>query len=86
MAFILDIDLDYFQFFKNPIGRLEEVLQFARRPVDFIVDKHHKVVKRWDTAIKKGIIRAPTFILHVDEHHDMLSEHPPMQFGSLRKT
>ncbi len=83
MAFILDIDLDYFHLFKNPIDRLEEVLEFAGRPVDFIVEKHHEVVKRWDSAIKKGVIDPPTFILHVDEHHDMLSEHPPMQFGNF---
>ncbi len=29
------------------------------------------------------MIEVPTFILHVDEHHDMLSEHPPVLFGNF---
>ena len=74
MSCILDIDLDYFRLFNDPIRRLDKVLGWARRPVDVIVDEHHKVLKHWDRAIEKGVIEAPTFILHVDEHHDMLSE------------
>ena len=74
MSCILDIDLDYFRLFNDPIRRLDKVLGWARRPVDVIVDEHHKVLKHWDRAIGKGVIEAPTFILHVDEHHDMLSE------------
>lgn len=83
MSCILDIDLDYFRLFNDPIGRLDEVLGWARRPVDVIVDEHHKVLNHWDRAIETGVIEAPTFILHVDEHHDMLSEQPPVQFGNF---
>ena len=52
MSCILDIDLDYFRFFNDPIRRLDEVLEWARRPVDLIVDEHHEVLKHWDTAIR----------------------------------
>ena len=83
MSCILDIDLDYFRLFSDPIRRLDEVLEWARRPVDLIVGEHHKVLKHWDRAIAKGAIKAPTFILHVDEHHDMLSERPPVLFGNF---
>ena len=83
MSCILDIDLDYFRLFNDPIRRLDEVLGWAGRPVDLIVDEHHKVLKYWDRAIEKGVIEAPTFILHVDEHHDMLSEQPPVLFGNF---
>jgi len=83
MSCILDIDLDYFRLFSDPIRRLDELLEWARRPVDFVVDEHHKVLKHWDRAIAKGVIGAPTFILHVDEHHDMLSEQPPVLFGNF---
>ena len=83
MSCILDIDLDYFRLFNDPIRRLDEVLEWARRPVDLTVDKHHKVLKHWNRAIAKGVIKAPTFILHADEHHDMLSEQPPVLFGNF---
>ena len=83
MAFILDIDLDYFPLFEEPVCRLDEVLEWAERPVDFIVDEHHKVMKPWVAAIKNNVIETPTFVLHVDEHHDMLSEHRPVQSGNF---
>ena len=56
MSCILDIDLDYFRLFNDPIRRLDKVLGWARRPVDVIVDEHHKVLKHWDRAIEKGVI------------------------------
>ena len=68
MSCILDIDLDYFRLFSDPIRRLDEVLEWARRPVDLIVDEHHQVLKYWARATANGVIEAPTFILHVDEH------------------
>ncbi len=83
MSCILDIDLDYFRLFSDPIRRLDAVLEWARRPVDLIVDEHHKVLNHWDRAIEKGVIEAPTCILHVGEHHDMLSEQPPVLFGNF---
>ncbi len=83
MSFIVDIDLDYFRLFKAPLRRLDQVLKCAGRPVDFIVDHHHEVVERWETAISEGIIGTPTFILHIDEHHDMLGEQLPMNLGNF---
>ena len=56
MSFIVDIDLDYFRLFKDPLRRLDQVLKCAGRPVDFIVDHHHQVVERWEAAISEGII------------------------------
>lgn len=44
---------------------------------------HHEVLDHWESAIKVGRIDHPTFILHVDEHHDMLSEQRPIQFGNF---
>jgi len=83
MSFILDLDLDYFGLFKYPVKRLDAVLHWARRPIEVIVDHHHKVLDHWDSAVKAGRIDQPTFILHVDEHHDMLSEQRPIQFGNF---
>ncbi len=34
MTSILDIDLDYFRFFDDPLDRLHGLLNWARRPVD----------------------------------------------------
>ena len=83
MSLILDIDLDYFPLFKDPIGRFDKILSWAARPVDLIVDLHHKALTQWSEVIEKGIIESPIFILHVDEHHDMLSETPPIQYGNF---
>ena len=74
MSSILDIDLDYFSIIDNPIEHLHDLLKWARRPVDFIVEKHHMVLKRWKGSVRKGVISPPTHILHVDEHHDMMDE------------
>ena len=71
MSCILDIDLDYFRLFNDLVRRLDEVLEWADRPVDFVVGQHHHVVKHWSAAIKRGLIETPTFIVHADEHHDM---------------
>jgi hypothetical protein len=39
---ILDIDLDYFRFFDDPVARLDEMLAWAGRPVDAVFDEHHE--------------------------------------------
>jgi hypothetical protein len=80
---ILDIDLDYFPLLAQPLRELDKVLRWAGRPVDFVVEHHHEAYRRWIDLIKKGIIGAPRLILHLDEHHDMLSEVPPAQFGNF---
>ena len=74
MSSILDIDLDYFGTADDPVRRFEKLLKWAGRPVDVIVDQHHHVLRRWKAAIKRGRLSAPTHILHVDEHHDMMNE------------
>ncbi|MBN1629680.1 MAG: UPF0489 family protein, partial [Thermoleophilia bacterium] len=69
---ILDIDLDYFNLADDPVQRLRELLAWAGRPVDFSVDKHHHALRRWRASVKRGRLAAPTHVLHVDEHHDMM--------------
>lgn len=74
MSSILDIDLDYFVILDDPTKRLKDILEWANRPIDFIVEEHHRVLRRWEVYIKKGMISPPRYILHVDEHHDMMDE------------
>ena len=83
MSAILDIDLDYFRFFDSPVERLDELLAWADRPVDALFDEHHEAFKFWIHAVSRGAIDTPEFILHVDEHHDMLGERPPANFGNF---
>jgi SEC-C motif len=82
MTSILDIDLDYFRFFNDPLERLTDLLGWANRPVDRIVVHHHESLKYWIHAIHERSLAAPRFILHVDEHHDMLGERKPIGFGN----
>ena len=74
MSSILDIDLDYFNLVESPIQRLVELLAWADCPVAFIVENHHKAFARWKNRVKRGMLAPPTYILHVDEHHDMMDE------------
>ena len=74
MSSILDIDLDYFAILDNPVKRLNDLLNWSNRPVEIITEKHHRVLREWKKLIKKGIISPPRYILHVDEHHDMMDE------------
>jgi hypothetical protein len=83
MSVILDIDLDYFNYFTDPLERLGKLLSWAGRPVDAIVEKHHEALRLWSEAVRKGEIDAPHWILHVDEHHDMMGERPPTSFGNF---
>ena len=74
MCSILDIDLDYFNIMEEPVQRLNRLMTWAGHPVDFIVEKHYAVLKRWREHIRKRGLPYPTHILHVDEHHDMMDE------------
>ncbi len=76
MSSILDIDLDYFNAVKDPVGHLKELLRWAGRPADFLVERHHEAFARWKSRIRQGSLSSPLHILHVDEHHDMMDEHP----------
>jgi hypothetical protein len=83
MTVILDIDLDYFALFKQPVPWLEKILAWAERPVDFMVRHHHEAFRQWRRMGEDGAIRPPHLIIHLDEHHDMMSETPPVNFGSF---
>ena len=83
MSVILDIDLDYFRLFNRPLHQLDTLLDWAARPVDFIVEHHHQAYLRWVTMVKGRLISSPELIIHADEHHDMLSENRPVQFGNF---
>jgi len=83
MSVILDIDLDYFPLFEQPIAELERLLTWARRPVDFVVEHHHEAYTRWKRIVAADIVEPPHLIIHADEHHDMMSERPPPNFGSF---
>jgi hypothetical protein len=83
MSVILDIDLDYFGLFARPIAELERLLTWAGRPVDFVVEHHHEAYARWRRMASTGSIEQPHLIIHADEHHDMMSERPPANFGSF---
>ncbi len=83
MTSILDIDLDYFRFFDDPVDRLADLLGWANRPVDRLVEHHHESLEYWILAIQERSLTVPRFILHVDEHHDMLGERKPISFGNF---
>jgi hypothetical protein len=83
MSVILDIDLDYFRFLDGPLERLNELLAWAGRPVDAIFKDHHEALRFWTDAVEEGVIDTPQFILHVDEHHDMLCDRLPINAGNF---
>lgn len=83
MSSILDIDLDYFGLLDDPAGELDRLVRWAGRPVDAVVERHHHAFRAWRHAVKRGILDEPRFILHVDEHHDMLGESPPVNLGNF---
>lgn len=83
MSVILDIDLDYFGLFERPVAELERLLAWAQRPVAFVVQHHHEAYPRWKQMVAAGAIGRPDLIIHVDEHHDMMSERPPISFGNF---
>ena len=74
MSSILDIDLDYFNLMDNPVQRLSQLLAWAACPVTFVVESHHQAFRRWIRCVEKGSLPEPRYILHVDEHHDMMDE------------
>ena len=78
MLSILDIDLDYFNLAEDPTAALKDLLAWAGRPVDFIVERHSHVLRRWK---RRGA--APSHILHVDEHHDMMDEEPATNIANV---
>ena len=83
MSVILDMDLDYFPLFDQPLAELERLLTWAGRPVDFVVEHHHEAFKRWKRMVATHVVQPPHLIIHADEHHDMLSERPPANLGNF---
>jgi hypothetical protein len=83
MSVILDIDLDYFGLFEQPIAELERLLTWAGRPVDFVVEHHHEAYTRWKQMAAAHLVHPPHLLIHADEHHDMLSERPPASSGNF---
>ena len=83
MLSILDIDLDYFNLAGNPTAALKDLLSWAGRPVDFVVERHSHVLRRWKRRGPAGAGFAPSHILHVDEHHDMMDESPTTNIGNV---
>lgn len=75
MLSILDIDLDYFNQIPDAAKRFEQMLNWAACPVSFVVDRHNHAFARWKKKWQASNI-APSHILHVDEHHDMMSMQP----------
>ena len=83
MSSILDIDLDYFNLIRDPLSRLYALLEWAQCPVAFIIEKHHQGLRLWKDRVKSGRLSIPSFILHVDEHHDMMDENSHPNIGNL---
>jgi len=73
MHSILDIDLDYFNQMPDPASCLEQLLNWAACPVSMIVECHNHAFARWRKKWRTHEI-APSHILHVDEHHDMMDQ------------
>ena len=80
---ILDIDLDYFRLFADPEAEIGRLLAWASRDVDIVVEQHHQAFCGWVDLVRRRAISAPRFILHADEHHDMLGLRPPIGFGNF---
>ena len=73
MYSILDIDLDYFNQMPDAAHRLEQLLNWAACPVSMVVERHNHAFARWRKKWQANGI-APSHILHVDEHHDMMDQ------------
>jgi hypothetical protein len=74
MSSVLDIDLDYFNLTDNPLEHFERLLEWAACPIMFVADNHHHVLGRWKKLVKRGTLASLDYILHIDEHHDMMDE------------
>lgn len=82
MFSILDIDLDYFNLMQDAAHRFELLLNWAGCPVSIVVNRHNHAFalwkKNWQT---KGI--APSYILHADEHHDMMDRRKQINIANF---
>jgi hypothetical protein len=79
---ILDIDLDYFNLMPDATHRLHEMLTWASCPASIIVERHNHAFAQWRKRCQKHGI-APSHILHVDEHHDMMDQRQQTNIGNF---
>ena len=82
MYCILDIDLDYFNLMPDPVVRFRQLLSWADRPVSLVVERHNHAFALWRKRWRKDGI-APSHILHVDEHHDMMDQRRQANIGNF---
>lgn len=83
MSSILDIDLDYFVFTEKPLEKLDKLLAWGNHPVDFIVNTHHQAFIRWKQYVRRGEISSPKYILHVDDHHDIMDDNETLNIANF---
>jgi hypothetical protein len=82
MYSILDIDLDYFSLMPDAADRIRRLLCWADRPVSMVVDRHNHAFAQWKKRWRTDGV-APTHILHVDEHHDMMDQRPQANIANV---
>jgi hypothetical protein len=82
MYSILDIDLDYFNQIPDAAHRLKQLLNWADCPVSMVVERHNHAFARWRKRWRIHNI-APSHILHVDEHHDMMDQRQQTHIGNF---
>ena len=83
MASILDIDLDYFNLVSDPIRELSELLAWANRPVDVLADSHADAMRHRAKLVNSGRLPVPMYVLHVDEHHDMMDQRNTINIANV---
>lgn len=82
MHSILDIDLDYFNLMPNAPDHLHRILTWANCPVTLVVEQHNDAYSQWRKQWRRDNI-APSHILHVDEHHDMMDQRRQVNIGNF---
>ena len=83
MSSILDIGLDYFNLVNAPSRRFKELMRWGKEPIAFTVERHHHAFRRWRERVERGSISPPEYILHVDEHHDMMDQQPAPNIANV---
>jgi len=83
MSSILDIDLDYFDLLTDAPAVLAELLKWAERPVDIVVENHAQALRQWSVLVRQGKLPTPRHILHVDQHHDMMNENRRIDISNV---
>ena len=74
MSSILEIDFDHFNLIDKLGERLEALFYSAECLNMVIEEEHYNVLLKWKNPVRRGILKEPLNILHVDEHHDLMAE------------